>query len=502
MLIHNFLTNSAKDYPDKDAVVHQDKRMSYAQLNVSSDAFAVLLIEKGIKRGDRVAIFLENSCEYVISYFGILKSSACVVALNSQQVARELALPLKDCCPRIVITDLRHSNTVSTALESCRHQVELLIVDEDGLLDKAQNSTLQAGDCDSKDLAMIIYTSGTTGKPKGVMLTHENLCVNAESIIKYLDLTAQDKMMVILPFYYSYGTSLLTTHVKIAGTLILDNRFVYPNVIINTMIKEGVTGFAGVPSHFAILIRKSAIRKYKFPALRYVTQAGGAMPPAMIKEFIEILPDIKFFVMYGQTEASARLSFLPPEQLFKKMGSVGKGIPGVELEILGENRERLKPGETGEIVARGRNIMKGYWNAPEETALVLKEEGLFTGDLARRDKDGFIYIISRKKEMIKSGANRISPLEIEDALAGLSGVVECAAVGVPDEILGEAIKLYVVVKDPGITVKDIMIFCKNNLAFYKLPKEVEIISELPKTASGKIRRRILAELTHPKEKET
>ncbi|MCP4650125.1 MAG: acyl--CoA ligase [PVC group bacterium] len=487
MLIHDFLRNSAKRFPDKPAVIHQKSEYTFSQLDAWSDTFALSLLAKGVERGDRVAIFLDNGIEYLVTYFGILKSGGVVVALNSQLVARELCLPLDDCTPNVIVTDNKHYKTAAEAVKLSEQQIEILLIEKEAFNYHHKPLAISYQLSDS-DLAMIIYTSGTTGKPKGVMLSHGNLSANADSIIEYLKLTSDDKIMIVLPFYYSYGNSLLTTHIKVGGTLVLDNRFVYPNVILDTMAKQEVTGFAGVPSHFAILIKKSAIRKYDLSKLRYVTQAGGGMPPAMIKEFLDIIPDINFCVMYGQTEASARLSYLEPDRLLNKMGSVGKAIPGVELDVLNDQGKKVSVGEQGEIVARGENIMQGYWNDPEQTAGVLRTEGLFTGDLARIDEDGFIYIISRKKDMIKSGANRISPFEIEDILCQMSGIMECAAVGIPDDILGEVIKLCVVVQDENITEREVAVFCKQNLAFYKFPKKIEILPELPKTASGKIKR--------------
>ncbi len=496
MTISDFLKNSVNQYPHKDAVIHGEKHFTYSQLDRDSDIFAAYLIQKGIKKGDRVILFLNNCCEYLISYFGILKAGAVVVALNTQLIPRELLLLLNDCTPKVIVTDDKYSQIIKDTLKDYDNLIELLIINK-AFLNKNNNldttDILASIHYTKDDLAAIIYTSGTTGKPKGVMLSHNNLAANADSIIKYLYLTSNDKIMVVLPFYYSYGTSLLTTHIKTGGTLVIDNRFMYPNVVLDTMVKEKVTGFAGVPSHYAILINNSAIQKYKLPELRYVTQAGGAMAPSLIEKFLLILPHVKFYVMYGQTEASARLSYLNPDFLQKKIGSIGKGIPGVKLTVLNEKGKTVKPGEIGEITAKGKNIMMGYWNDPDATSLVIKKKKLFTRDMAKVDKDGFIYIISRRNDMIKSGANRISPFEIENVVHKLSGVAECAAVGIPDEILGEAIKLFVVVDGLKITEKDIMSFCKKNLSFYKLPKEVKIISELPKTSTGKIKREELKE---------
>ncbi|MFH1460550.1 MAG: class I adenylate-forming enzyme family protein [Candidatus Omnitrophota bacterium] len=490
MLIQNMLKNSAKKYPDKIAVKYVKQQMSFSELNVFSDKFAALLLEKGINQADRVVIFLDNCCEYLIAYFGILKIGGVVVALNSQLVSRELNILLKDCTAKVIITDKKHSKIVTDAQQLYDQDIHILLIED--LSFGPETCSLQHVACHPEDLAMIIYTSGTTGKPKGVMLSHANICANAESIVAYLKLTSEDKCMVVLPFYYSYGHSLLSTHIKVGGTLIIDNRFLYPNTVLDNMLKEEVTGFAGVPSHFAILLKKSNLRNYHFPKLRYVTQAGGAMPAALIKEFCKILANVNFYVMYGQTEATARLSYLEADLLGKKMGSIGKAIPGVNLKVLNQEGNSVKIGQIGEIVAQGNNIMSGYWNDKEETDRVLINNQLFTGDLARLDKDGFLYLISRKKDMIKSGANRISPLEIEDVVASIPGIIECAAVGIPDEILGEAICLFVVAEK--IDKQQILMHCKKNLAFYKIPKIIEFIDVLPKTASGKVKREELKEM--------
>jgi acyl-coenzyme A synthetase/AMP-(fatty) acid ligase len=298
--------------------------------------------------------------------------------------------------------------------------------------------------------------------------------------------------MAILPFFYSYGNSLLLTHVRVGGSIVIDNRFAYPNVILDIMSKEKVTGFSGVPSTFAILMHKSNIMNYDWEHLRYLTQAGGPMTPALTMKIMGAMPHIKIFIMYGQTEASARLSYLRPDMLLKKIGSIGTAIPGVTLTVKDEEGHVCAPGVTGEIVAAGDNIMKGYWNQPQATSEVLKDDGLHTGDLAKIDEDGYLYIVSRKSDMIKSGAHRISPKEIEEILAEHEDVVETAVVGIPDEILGEAITAVVVLKsDSRVTAKDIMRHCRSNLPAFKIPKKIEFRDSIPKTASGKIKRHIL-----------
>ncbi len=490
MLLQELLHNSARKHANKLAVIHQNSRLTYSELDNLSDSLALKIIQRCINKGDRVILFLENSAEYLIAYFAVLKAGAVVVPLNTQLVEREIAHYITDSQPSLVITADKYKNL----FESYMTRRGILTTDELTQILHTQHSETHLlykqhpNAYNENDLAMIIYTSGTTGKPKGVMLSHANIHANADSIMHYLDIRTDDRMMVILPFYYSYGNSILTTHIMSGATMVLDNRFVFPNTVLETMEKEKATGFAGVPSHYAILLRKSALRKYKLESLRYVTQAGGAMAPSMIEEFTAAVPQAKFYVMYGQTEASARLTYLDPRALKSKLGSIGKAIPGVEIDVITEAGSKAGPGEMGEIVARGANIMLGYWNSPQETANVLKKDGLYTGDLAKVDEDGYLYMVSRKKEMIKSGANRISPFEIEDVVCRMPGVLECAAVGIADEILGEAIKLCVVKNGVPFNENDLLLFCKKNLASFKMPKVVEFVESLPKTSTGKLKR--------------
>jgi acyl-CoA synthetase (AMP-forming)/AMP-acid ligase II len=294
--------------------------------------------------------------------------------------------------------------------------------------------------------------------------------------------------MVVLPFYYIYGKSLLNTHFAVGGSVVIDNRFLYPNVILQTMAEQEATGFAGVPSTFTILLGRSNVRSRKFPKLRYLTQAGGAMAPAVQKDVAETFSPASLFIMYGATEASARLSYLPPEDLPRKWGSIGKAIPNVELFVADENGRPLPTGEEGEIVARGSNIMSGYWNHPEETAKVLRNGLYYTGDIGRSDDEGFLYVVGRSKDMIKIGGNRVSAKEIEEALHEHPAVAEAAVIGVPDMVLGEAPKAFVVLRDSfGKDIAEQLPgFLQSHLALYKIPKLYEIRDSLPKTDSGKI----------------
>lgn len=487
MLINNFLKNSASKYPEKTAIIHGNARMTYSELLDRSVRLAGALQGYGLRCGDRVIIALNNSIEYLTAYFGIQIAGGIVVAVNPDIKPRGLSKITADCKPSGIITTsglikllegdkekytFRFIMPISSFDELCRHEG---VINSNGRTEE--------------ELASIIYTSGTTGEPKGVMLSHKNLSANAHSIVNYLSLIEKDSVMVVLPFYYSYGNSLLLTHIMQGGTLVIDNRFMYPNVILDAMQQEEVTGFAGVPSTFAILLNRSNFKSCSLPSLRYITQAGGPMPHTMAYEILKVVPHAKLYIMYGQTEASARLSYLSPDDLHKKHGSVGKAIPGVMLQVINEKNEMVKPGETGEIVAAGENIMTGYWEKPEETAKVLRNGRLYTGDLATVDEEGYIYILSRKSDMIKSGAHRIAPREIEEVILEHPDVFEAAVVGMEDAILGEAIHAYVVMKEGcACTEKELMRWCSENLPTYKIPKGFHFAESLPKTESGKIKK--------------
>ena len=342
---------------------------------------------------------------------------------------------------------------------------------------------------DDNRVAEIIFTSGSTGSPKGVMLSHRNIIANTTSIVEYLSLTKDDIAAIVLPFYYCYGLSVLHTHIKVGGSVVLNNNFIFLGSVIDNLLRYKCTGFAGVPSHFQILLRKSEnFISTNFPHLRYVTQAGGKLQPVFIKEFTNAFPKIDFFVMYGQTEATARLSFLPPDLLADKIGSIGKNIPGVYLEVFNENGVPVKPGEIGEIVAKGDNIMVGYYKDTKSTKEVFKNGWLYTGDIATIDDEGYIYVMGRKKEIIKVGGNRVSPKEIEEVILTVTEVVDCSVSEVHDELLGEAIKATVVLSgahDHNLMHEIILKRCRERLSLYKIPGYWEFTEELNVSATGK-----------------
>ena len=515
-MLHKYLADTAGAQPDKVAVIHGKRSVTYEELSLGVSQLAEFLVKEGMQAGDRVGIVLDNSPEYIISYLAVHKAGGISVAINSQYSAYEFKTIFSDCLPRVLIVEKKFMKSVLDAVPDVSSLMTILIMDNNKAekllalirkriavpshinyftmqdITRDNNSKSVCPSIDKKAVASIIYTSGTTGDPKGVMLSHENFLTNANSIIEYLHLTQEDRIMVVLPFYYSYGTSLLTTHIMAGGSLVIENSFMYPNVVLDKMLEKGVTGFAGVPSTFAILLNRSNIRKYNFSRLRYVTQAGGPMSPRHAKDLAEILPEADIYIMYGQTEATARLTYLDPEDFHKKPGSIGKAISGVEIELVKKDGTTAENEEEGEIVARGGNIMSGYWKKPKETKKVLKEGRLYTGDLAVRDSEGYLKIISRRSDIIKSGAHRISPKEIEEVIHEMPEVHEVTIIGAEDEILGFTVKAVIVLNEgQEIGAKAIQKHCRERLAPFKIPKDVVFVKELPKTNSGKVRKHLL-----------
>jgi len=517
-LVHRFLEDSAGRSPDKKALFHLGAWHTYREIDEAANRLAHLLIELGAKKGDRVALFLENSVEYIVTYYAILKAGGITVAVNTENRAPDVDYILRDCGVRLFVTNGRQLGRISggghvpPVRVPFADSVERVLVwsgagtgaalDEKDvvLLPEAlagEAKTDPAVPLIDQDIASIVYTSGSTGKPRGATLSHLNIVSNTRSIVQYLGLTADDRIMVVLPFHYIYGKSLLNTHFFVGGSVVIDNRFLYPAAVMKTMRDEAATGFAGVPSTFTILLGKSLLEGQSFPSLRYVTQAGGAMAPAVQKEVAKAFAPAKLYVMYGATEASARLSYLDPQDLLRKWGSIGKAIPGVELFVADENGRPLGPGQEGEIVARGPNIMRGYWGKPEETARVLRHGLYFTGDIGVTDVEGFLYVVGRTWDMIKVGGNRVSAKEIEEALYEHPAVAEAAVFGVPDDLLGEVPKACLVLKQGAL--KDearpldeaIREFLSGCLAPYKIPKYFEFRDLLPKNEAGKILKTIL-----------
>jgi long-chain acyl-CoA synthetase len=470
---------------DRAMLLGNKERMSYPELYSRSMKLAGYLAAT-FGQHNHILLIGPNSAWFIVAYLAIMRSGNVCVPLNPGIEETNLAIITEICDAKVAL--------VAKQLEGRPWKLpEHVIYDYDPLIENADehDPALPAQeDFDAERLAEVIFTSGSTGEPKGVMITHRNIIANTDSIISYLKLTRDDIIEIVLPFYYCYGLSLLHTHLRVGGSIVLNNTFMFLGSVINDLNQYGCTGFAGVPSHFQILLRKT--RSFKdtvFPALRYVTQAGGKLHNAFIKEFADSFPGIRFFVMYGQTEATARLSYLEPEKLREKLGSLGRAIPGVELDLLDEKGARItQPGVVGELVARGDNIMKGYLGDEKGTRETLANGWLHTGDLAYRDADGYFFHTARKREIIKVGGKRISPKEIEEVIVSIGGVVDCSISGVDDDYLGEALLAEIVLSgeaEAGIDEAYIRKYCGERLAPEKVPGMIRFKDRLEIASTGK-----------------
>lgn len=503
MKIFDLLSKSAGQYPDRPAVTHDGRHTSFRQLHQQAAALAGRLRELELPEGSRIGLLFENSLEYAVSFFAIFGAGYVAVPMDTSLGADSLRFVLADCDARVLLAGSRFRRVIpkivaedtpvqrifsEKKVEVGRDDIPLEIIG-DIIESPRYAATTTASDSGGteEDLAAIFYTSGSTGTPKGVMLSHRNLVSNTIATIEYLALTEDDSVIVILPFYYIYGNSLLLTHIACGGRLVIDNRFMYPEVVLDTMESEAVSGFSGVPSNFMILLGNSTFAKRKLESLRYFTQAGGAMAPEIVRKLMDAFPSKQIFIMYGQTEAAPRVTYLPPHMLKDKLGSIGIAVPGVDVIVADESGVELPPGEVGEIVVSGPNVMMGYWNQSDEEREVLRDGRLFTGDLARKDDDGYIYVVGRKKEIIKTGGNRVSVKEIEECLMEHDSILETAVFGVDDPVLGEAIMAVIVGKNSStVDEKEILTFCRTRLASHKVPKYIEFAASLPKQLSGKI----------------
>jgi acyl-CoA synthetase (AMP-forming)/AMP-acid ligase II len=453
-----------------------------------ASSLAARLAEAGFGSGDRALIWFENSIDYITAYLAVLQLGGIVTALHAKSLPTEVSRAIHQVAAKALMT------APATWRASGRHfenaGLSFVVTSQETFKLAGSTSAREAPD----GLAQIVFTSGTTGQSKGVMLTHANLIANTQAILASLPITHADSIVAVLPFVFVYGNSVMLTHLFAGGKLIIQNNLAYPNLIIDRMAEEDSTGFSGVASNYAFLLRHSAFNAGHLPSLRYFTSAGGTMPSELLHRVQEAFAGTEFYVMYGQTEATARLTVLPAKDLISKYGSAGLPVPGVSIRIVKEDGSLARPDEIGEITVAGDNVMKGYWGDPEASSRVLRNGHLYTGDLGYLDEEGYLFIRGRKSEMIKSGAFRISPNEIEEILFQHPDVHEAAVVGIDDPMLGEAIVGLVVPKQ-GMTPssRDILAHAARKLPPFKRPKAVFLVKELPKSANGKILRQPVRE---------
>ncbi len=509
LIVNDFLEQSAERIPDRTALVYGDRRLSYAEVDAMANRLANALQDHGVKHGDRVVLYLPNCVELVVGIFAALKAGAVFVIVNHTTKAEKLTHLVDESRATALLAPGRQATMVTdAALQTPWVQTVILtgqappptMQGQPGLLDfdeiqTAYPATRPTRTTTDQDLACLIYTSGSSGDPKGVMSGHDNVTFVASSVITYLENTADDVVLCALPLSFGYGLYQLLMTFKFGGTLVLERSFAYPAQILKRIESERVTGFPGVPTMFAILLQMD-LSSYDLSHLRYITSAAAALPPSHIKQLRDMLPETAFYSMYGLTETKRAL-YLPPDQVDRRPESIGIAIPGTEVWLVDDDDNRLGPDEVGELVIRGGHVMRGYWENPEATAERFRpgpapdERVCYSGDLLRMDDEGFFYFVGRKDDIIKSRGEKVAPKEIENVLYDLPGVLEAAVIGVPDEILGQAVKALVVCPDGDVTERDILRHCQANLEDYMVPKYVELVDSLPKTTTGKIRKKML-----------
>jgi long-chain acyl-CoA synthetase len=471
---------------DRIALIDASAQHTYGDLRRACGAVAAALHKGGVRPGDRVGLLAGNSPFWVASYLSILKLGAVCVPLSTFLSPPDLHELMAQAGCHALCLQRRHARRLGA---SFRPEPYLIVSDETLESTPQPCEYWPAADAALKEtsLAALMLTSGTTARPRLVMVSHGNIRANAESIIASLGLTRDSRILAVLPFFYCFGTSLLHTHLRVGGSLVLSESFAYPEATLDLLQSTECTGFAGVPSTYQTLLRNSSFRERSLPALRSVQQAGGRLPDVLIRELADVLPSAEIFIMYGQTEATARLSCLAPAMLLTKLGSIGRGIPGVDLQVMGEDGKAVRPGQVGEIVARGANITLGYLDEPDASAEKFVDGALRTGDLATVDEDGFVYIVDRKADFIKCYGHRVSSQQVEAVILKHPEVVVAAVVGVSDEEQGEAIVAFVTPRDgASLTPECILEYCRRQLPRHMVPSGILVLPRMPMNANGKI----------------
>ena len=511
-LAETFLATCRK-YPDKTVIQCAGKSYTYNQLQKEANSLACHLKNQGIQRGDRIAIYMDNTWPCVVSLFAIILTGAVFLIINPQTKSEKLQYTLKDSGAKILLTDAHLKQVFITVVNQINTITHVYCSgnDSDISFDNTnyhifENVVHDRQDCSAyennilgNDLAALIYTSGSTGFPKGVMQSHQSILFAIGSLSEYLRLSHSDKIINFLPFAFDYGLYQLFFTIYLGATLILERSFTYPAVVYKLLNDSKATVFPGVPTIYSMLINSHAKKALSFPSVTRVTNTAAALPAEYISQLQEIFPNALIFKMYGLTECK-RVCYLEPELVHQHPSSVGKAIPGTEMFLLDEHDNPVQQGEQGILHIRGPHIMMGYWNKPDESEKMLKEgrwpgeKILCTHDLFRMDENNLFYFIGRSDDIIKTRGEKVSPIEVENVLHAIDGIKDAAIIGVADSVLGEVIHAFVSLSgDKDIEVKDIKKVCVNKLENFMVPAKYHILEILPKSTNGKIDKKGLKE---------
>ncbi len=500
MNLAKLLDEAAQKYGERPAIVFEDQEISYAELADATARFAGGLRRMGIEPDDRVAVYLPNLPQFVIAIWGILKAGAIPTPMNPQLRAREIAYQLKDSGAKLIIGLLPLLEEIEKAIEDAGGDIKIVTVGGESPHTRFRE-VLRAEplfvDRDDEDVALQPYTSGTTGRPKGVLLTHRNLISNVQAVSKLFPLSPEeDRLLVPIPMFHITGMTVMMLSPLARGSTIYPMLRWDAEEAFRLIEKHKITDFLAVPTIYIDMLHHPKAQQYDLSSLKLCSSGGAAMPVPVMEAFEEKF-GLPIYEGYGLTETSpvTHTNLAAPR---RKPGSIGWPIENTECKIVNDKGEELPPGEVGELLIRGPQIMKGYHNNPEATRQAIEPDGFFhTGDLAYRDEEGYYYIVDRVKDMINVGGLNVYPKEVEQVLYEHPAVAECAVVGVPDERKGETVKAYIVLKpgyQPSEQLKEeLKQHCLNEIAAYKHPRYIEFVKELPKTASGKIQRYRLRE---------
>lgn len=504
LLSDSLLRHGATEMRDRTALICDGRSYAFGELLDASQRMAGALRRHGIARGDRVAIQLENSWACVTAVFGTLFAGGVFVLINPQTRASKLEFILRDCGARALITESSLEQVYLEALRGLEQPPAVLCSGKcSGPAEPleaalaAEQPLVETVPVIPLDLAAIIYTSGSTGTPKGVMQTHQAMVFTAGSLIEYLRLGQDDKILCVLPLSFDYGLYQLLMAVALGACLVLERSFTFLGQILGRMRDEQVTVLPGVPTIFATLLTAHRRAALSFPSVTRVTNTAAALPDEFTGGLQEIFPNALIYKMYGLTECK-RVSYLEPELIDVKPGSVGKAIPGTEVYLLSTEGKSVPPGEVGILHVRGPHVMAGYWNRPDLTDEMLKpgklpgERVLCTHDLFRMDDQGYLYFVGRTDDIIKTRGEKVSPVEVENALHRIAGVREAAVIGIPDALLGQAIHAYVVTDAAaGLTAESLRTQSAAYLESYMVPAQVILCDSLPRSPNGKVNKRQL-----------
>jgi len=512
-LLGEALLFSNKNFPSKIAIISKGKEYSYSLFEEKAKNLSAHFINAGLEKGETIAIYMENSFESIVSIYGVTLAGGVFLVINPQTKADKLEYILNDSKSKFLVSSNLLKNEVSKAIENTGVRELIISGDIEKIKDHTDIDTISFEDAVSNnntstnypniipnDLAALIYTSGSTGFPKGVMMTHQSMVFTSWSLIEYLRLTEEDRIMLLLPLAFDYGLYQLIMAITIGGTLIVEQSFIFLSSIYNDIEKYKPTVFPGVPTIYAMMIESNKKNKISFDCIKKITNTAADLPDGFIPDLKNIFPNALIFKMYGLTECK-RVCYLEPELIDLKPMSVGKAIPGTEVFLLSPEGEKVAAGEPGILHIRGPHVMLGYLNKEELSSEMLKpgklpgERILCSNDWFKMDEEGFLYFLGRNDDIIKTRGEKVSPIEVENIIYKIKGVKEVAIIGVPDVVMGESITTFVTTLDSvNLTEKEIQRECMNYLEPFMIPSKVIFLSEMPKSSNGKIDKKELKKM--------